>query len=123
MFTKHTQLVVFKTPVECHHCGKKTNNSREYKKHMKSANQEEADMIECDQCKFLSYDRNEMEGHMISKGHKKNNEPLAKCPICAEELPQGTKLVEHVNFVHEDHNITNESLDEEIKITQVPVQR
>ena len=119
MLVKHNKMVVFKTPRGCDQCGKKTNNTREYSKHMQSAHQEEVGHYECDQCKYLSYDENEVIGHMISKGHQIKKDICVKCPLCTEEFAYGPKLVEHVTTTHQELNATADSTheNEEIQIT------
>ena len=111
------RLSVFKTPVGCKECGKKTNNSREFSQHMRSVHQTEAEYLKCDHCPFMSYDGNEVERHKISKNHNTNNK--LECPICNAELPSDARLVEHVNSRHGDMNASVESLpgDDGIKVT------
>ena len=119
MLVKHNKMVVFKTPQGCDHCGKKSNNTREYNKHMQSAHQEDVGHYECDQCKYLSYDENEVIGHMISKGHQVKKDICVKFPLCTEKFAYGSKLVDLVTTTHKEVNATADSTheDEEIQIT------
>ena len=122
MINKQNRLVVFKAPIGCGQCGKMTNTSKEYSTHMKYVHQEDAYYFECDQCKFMSYDKNEVEGHMISKGHKKlqtiseKKQPCVQCPLCSEEVPYGMDFVEHVNVAHVDKNATAEIVEDNEEI-------
>ena len=100
----------------CKDCGKKTYNSRELGKQMRSAHKTEAEYIKCHHCQFMSYDGNEVERHKISENHNKNNK--LECPICNTELPSDARLVEHINSMHGDMNASVESLpgDNGIKV-------
>ena len=111
------RLTVFKTPLGCDECGKKSNNSREFSNHKSDVHQKEAEYIKCEHCDFMSYDSREVECHRVSKNHTKNDQ--FECPICKEKIPTAPKMVEHVENIHGDMNASAESQpgDDGIKVT------